>query len=328
VRSSERRVVRLASEAGFSLPELLIATGVMLIISATATSGLLQLTHSQQTIWNRTEMHSGVRSATELLQQEIGQAGRIALPNTLKLQSATSAGAASATPIPSTGTATATVDGIFVNELLTVGAGSSEETVKVTAVDTGAKTFTATFANAHAANEPIRALGGFQMGIVPTNATNGSSATKLKMFGDINGDGRMVYVEYTCDTDAGKLYRSSMAYDTVAANKPGLGEAMVLLGNILPNPAPGTTDCFTYEQKTVNVTSGGVTTAYTFVIDVAVTLTVETQNVDSITKAKQTETKALLNVAPRNVYNVWELASDNVVDRLQPTPSTVTSLLP
>ena len=46
VRSGERRVARLASEAGFSLPELLIATGVMLIISATATSGLLQLTLS------------------------------------------------------------------------------------------------------------------------------------------------------------------------------------------------------------------------------------------------------------------------------------------
>jgi prepilin-type N-terminal cleavage/methylation domain-containing protein len=97
----------VASEAGFSLPELLIATAVMLIISSTATSGLLQLTHSQQTIWNRTEMHSGVRSATELLQQEIGQAGRIALPQNLKVQSAIAAGAlpsapvvAAATPIP------------------------------------------------------------------------------------------------------------------------------------------------------------------------------------------------------------------------------------
>jgi len=325
----------VASEAGFSLPELLIATAVMLIISSTATSGLLQLTHSQQTIWNRTEMHSGVRSATELLQQEIGQAGRIALPQNLKVQSAIAAGAlpsapvvAAATPIPAIGTATATVAGIFVNQLLTVGAGSTEETVKVTAVDTGAKTFTASFTSAHAANEPIRALGGFQMGIVPTSATNGSSATKLKMFGDINGDGNMVYVEYTCDTEGGKLYRNSMAYDTVAANKPALSTAMVLLANIKPNPAPGTTDCFTYEQKTVNVTSGGVTTAYTFVIDVAVTLTVETQNVDSITKEKQKETKALLNVAPRNVYNVWELASDNVVDRMQPTPSSVTALLP
>ena len=40
------------------------------------------MTKQQQTIWNRTEMHSGIRGATELLQQEVGQAGRAAMgPN-------------------------------------------------------------------------------------------------------------------------------------------------------------------------------------------------------------------------------------------------------
>ena len=34
------------------------------------------MTTAQKTIWNRTEMHSGIRGATELLQQEVGQAGR------------------------------------------------------------------------------------------------------------------------------------------------------------------------------------------------------------------------------------------------------------
>jgi prepilin-type N-terminal cleavage/methylation domain-containing protein len=324
---------RRQSESGFSLPELLIATAVMLIISATATSSLVEMTHSQQNIWNRTEMHSGVRSATELLQQEIGQAGRVALPKSLKLQSAIATGAsaaapvtASATPIPTTGTATATVSGMFVNELLTVGAGSTEETVTVTAVSTANNTFTASFTSAHAANEPIRALGGFQTGIVPTNVTDGSTVSKLKMFGDINDDGSMVYVEYTCDTAAGKLYRNSMAFDTLPANKPSVATAMVLLSNIQPNP--NMTGCFTYDQKTLTLTVNGVTSSYTFVIDVAITLTVETQNVDTITKEKQQETKALLNVAPRNVFNVWELASDGVVARMQPTPSTVTALLP
>ena len=34
-----------------------------------------------------------------------------------------------------------------------------------------------------------------------TGITNGVECdTVLKMFGDINGDGKMVYVEYTCDT--------------------------------------------------------------------------------------------------------------------------------
>src|SRR5438445_4119447 len=72
---------RIHSEAGFTLAELLIATGLLLVVSSIVTSALLQMTNQQQTIWNRTEMHSGVRGATELLQQEVGQAGRIALPN-------------------------------------------------------------------------------------------------------------------------------------------------------------------------------------------------------------------------------------------------------
>ena len=37
------------------------------------------------TISNRTEMHAAVRNATELLQQEVGQAGRITLPYDITL---------------------------------------------------------------------------------------------------------------------------------------------------------------------------------------------------------------------------------------------------
>ena len=70
-------LTRIRSEAGFSLAEMLIATGLLLVVSSIVTQALLQITQQQQTIWNRTEMHSGVRGATELLQQEVGQAGRI-----------------------------------------------------------------------------------------------------------------------------------------------------------------------------------------------------------------------------------------------------------
>src|SRR5438128_9298678 len=67
-------------DAGFSLVELLFATGLLLVVSSIVTTALMQMTNSQKTIWNRTEMHSGIRGATELLQQEIGQAGRMATP--------------------------------------------------------------------------------------------------------------------------------------------------------------------------------------------------------------------------------------------------------
>src|SRR4051812_19526544 len=75
-------MMRIRSEAGFSMMELLIATGLLLVVSAITTNALMQMGKQQQTIWNRTEMHSGIRGATELLQQEVGQAGRIALAST------------------------------------------------------------------------------------------------------------------------------------------------------------------------------------------------------------------------------------------------------
>jgi hypothetical protein len=50
--------------------------------------------------------------------------------------------------------------------------------------------------------------------------------------------------------------------------------------------------------------------------------------VDPVTKAYQRETKALLNVSPRNVFNSWALAGIGYADRIQPTPASVTALLP
>jgi hypothetical protein len=54
---------------------------------------------------------------------------------------------------------------------------------------------------------------------------------------------------------------------------------------------------------------------------------VQTQQLDPITNTYQTETKALLNVSPRNVFNAWSLASIGYTDRIQSTPVTVTNLL-
>src|SRR5881396_3353851 len=102
------------SQAGFSLIELLISTGILLIITSVVTSGLLQMTQSQRTISNRTDMHSGVRSATELLQQEVGQAGRIALPALTPIT-------LTAAVIENDTTATlSSVAGLFRFELLTI----------------------------------------------------------------------------------------------------------------------------------------------------------------------------------------------------------------
>src|SRR5262245_14652415 len=105
---------RVRSQAGFSLPELLVAVTILLIISGAVTSGLLQVTTSQKTIWNRTQLHAGVRSATELLQQEVGQAGRVALPGTATLAASVATGAQTVgINQVIDGVTTASVSGIF-----------------------------------------------------------------------------------------------------------------------------------------------------------------------------------------------------------------------
>jgi prepilin-type N-terminal cleavage/methylation domain-containing protein len=360
------------SQAGFSLPELLIATGVLLIITSGVTSALLQMTNSQKTIWNRTQLHAGVRSATELLQQEVGQAGRIALPGTVTLATAIPVAGTQTVGVKVNGATPATMNGFFVGEHLVIEANGAQptppcvttspcqESVTVTAVDTVAKTITATFGYQHPLNggvgATVSALGGFATGIVPPGPTypggtytNGSTASVLKLFGDINGDGSMVYVEYTCDPMAsgaaptaappgtGNLYRNVMPYDQTTA-KIAATSGQILLSNIEMNP--GGTACFTYMPSPLYGAPRpdcpvGLTCptpdAYptdTYVLDVAITLTVRTQVKDPITNQYQTETKALLNVSPRNVFNVWQLASVGVKQRVQVMPPTVTAMLP
>ncbi len=331
-------MVRTHSESGFSLVELLVATGLLLVVSSIVTGALMQMTQSQTTIWNRTEMHSGIRGATELLQQEVGQAGRINLPGTITLAGAVTAGEVFPTCDPgnpttgavtktlaTTSTTEAATSGIFADStapaymLMTTMDGDSQETIKVAQVLSGT-TISACFGKEHAAGAVLRPLGSFATGIIPNSGIlNGSSATVLKMYGDINGDGNMVYVEYTCDTATRNLYRKVVELDGV---KTALTDSDILLSNVVANP--GGTDCFTYQPVTMTVQG----TPFTFILDVAITLTVETEQIDPITMQKQTETKALLNVSPRNVFNAWMLAGMGYTDRIQSTPATVTALLP
>jgi prepilin-type N-terminal cleavage/methylation domain-containing protein len=324
---------RLRSPAGFSLIELLIATGVLLIITSVVTSGLLQMTRGQRTLANRTDMHSGVRSATELLQQEVGQAGRVAVPAPITLTAAV---------IENDTTATlSSVTGLFRYELLTIEGSNplinmKPETVQITDINVASKQITVKhvsakgvltdkFQNKHPAGAAVMATGGFGTGVVPPappigTFTNGSTGSILKLYGDINGDGNMVYVEYVCDTDNGALYRNMVPWNT--ATKPALTPANILLTNILANPAPTTggpnLPCFQYQMDVFG----------NYVLDVAITLTVQTQQLDPITRQFQRETKALLNVSPRNVITAWQSAGVNL-NRVQPMPENIkNNLLP
>ncbi len=301
LRSHENR----CGDSGFSLPELLVSLLVLSVIVGTVTQLTMQMSYGQRTMWNRTQMHSSVRGAISLLQQEVGQAGLVAVPGTPTLTGAVAFGSQTV--------AVSSTAGMFVGEKLVVGSGSSQETVAITALTSNSITGIFTFA--HASGERLAVLGGFAQGIVPPNMTNGSSATKLKMFGDVNDDGQMVYVEYTCNTDTGRLSRNMVAWN--ATSKPALTVAHVLLTNVVANP--GGAPCFSYQLETV--------APDTYVTAIAVTLSVRTQDIDPVTRQFQIETKTLLNVSPRNVYNTWQLASMQETTRIQPLPPSILILI-
>ena len=67
-------------EGGFTLIELLVSTAVLLVVSGIVVGSTMDMTRLGQKMTNRSDMHSGVRNATALLQQEVGQAGRVSLP--------------------------------------------------------------------------------------------------------------------------------------------------------------------------------------------------------------------------------------------------------
>jgi hypothetical protein len=194
-----------------------------------------------------------------------------------------------------------------------VGTGQQTETVTVTALT--ANSITADFKVLHNIGEPVTILGGFGSGVVPPSMTNGSSGNVLKIYGDINDDGMMVYAEYTCNFTANNLYRNVMPWN--AASKPALTEEMVLLNNVIANP--GGAPCFTYQSEIVN--------GATYVTGVAVTLSVRSQQIDVNFKQRLEATKTLLNVSPRNIFLVWSMASVGVTNRLQPMPPTVANLI-
>jgi prepilin-type N-terminal cleavage/methylation domain-containing protein len=297
-----------ANDAGFSLPELLVSTIILATIVGIVTHLLVNTAQGQRTMWNRTQMHSGVRGAIELLQQEVGQAGLVALPGDVTLAAAVATGSQTV--------AVSSTAGMFVGAQLIIGTGDNQETVSLTAVSTAGHQITANFAQAHANGVPVDIAGGFAHGIVPPVMANGSTGTVLKLFGDVNGDENMVYVEYTCNTDNGRLSRNMMAWN--AGAKPALTPAHVLLSNVVPNPDGS--PCFSYQTETV--------AGNTYVTAVAITLSVRTQEIDPVTRQFQVETKTLLNVSPRNVFHAWQMASMQETNRIQPMPPSILGLLP
>src|SRR2546430_5291382 len=114
--------------SGFSLLETMVALAVLIGVSGIVMSGMVQMMKTQNTIGNRTEMHASVRSATELLQQEIGQAGKVSLgsPNaSVTLGGAVGIAGTVAFSLNTTDPSQPPL--VYPNEALTVDLGSNQD---------------------------------------------------------------------------------------------------------------------------------------------------------------------------------------------------------
>ena len=164
------------------------------------------------------------------------------------------------------------------------------------------------FTQSHATGIAVTAYGVFAQGVLSS-----STATALKLVGDINADGSLAYVRYDCDTTAGTLTRS---ITTLAPGVITQNASQILLNNLVANP--GGTPCFQY--GTAVVASG-----YTFVPSVAVALTIRSSQLDLQTGAYVTMTKSFSNLASRSVLAGLTMAQSSpaVTNRLQATPPGV-----
>jgi hypothetical protein len=249
------------------------------------------------------------------MMQEIGQAGLVSLPGVSSspataqptLTQAVTASVAAQTVSVTAGK----VDSMFVGEKLLIDTGASEELVTLTAASASTDQITAIFNNPHATGAIIKVFGTFPGGVMST-----STATQLKLFGDINSDGTLAYVEYDCNPNAAGTGTLARSFTTVTPLTAAANPADPLLTNLLLNP--GGTPCFQYTSQIV-IVSG---TPTTFVTNVAITLSVQGTALDQQTGQPLTMTKSLLNVAPRNVLMGLEVATavPPVPARLQPTP--------
>lgn len=333
------------SSAGFSLIEVLISLGVFLVISAMVMGFMVDMTMTQGTTANRAEMHSNVRSATEILQQEISQAGRISFPTSspVTLSQAITIGTP---PVEQTVNVSSTTPMFGTTDpriLLIVGWGAEEETVAARVVS--ATSISAIFRKAHANGVPIRPAGAFINGILTWDNASAAHQYTLMMYGDINDNGNMVFVRYDCMPTAagdGKLWRREIPWNTPAvlatinANYP----PQVLLTNLKNNPDNPSTllpePCFSYQARDINWPSlhnGAVTISATAatsnpaVLNLAVTMSSRTQFRDPNTNQYQYQTKALLTVSPRNVFQAFNMASNLTGSQhVQETPAEIVAL--
>jgi type II secretory pathway pseudopilin PulG len=280
---------------GFTLLEMMVGLGLLMVVSGAAFTSAVYFQKSFASTEAKIDTVSSMRNAMELITQEVEQAGSVdfvpvTIPNPVTLnaaaQSVTMSSAAA----------------MYPGEILTVDTMANEENVTIISID--GNNVRGIFTKSHAASAPVDVLGVIPQGII-NSGPNASTATELRMVGDFNGDGNILYVRYICDTAGGTLTREATPISAVAKNA-----GVVLIDNLTVDPQGQ--PCFSYN------TPGAVGTN-TFTTNVAVQLTSRTQEIDNFTNARPT-TFDILNLSPRNLVYGRSIAGNGLTYGLQPLP--------
>ena len=229
------------------------SVAILMVIMAAIFSVISYYQKTYGTTALKADMYENVRGVIELMAQEIGQAGLVSLPPSSPTLSAAVIASGTAQNVNVSSTTS-----MFVGEKLLVGTGTSEELVSVTALNTAANQMTGVFTKAHASGAPVNVLGVFHNGVMAS-----STGTELRLFGDINADGSLLYVHYNCDTSTtpGTLTRS---VTTVTPSVSSSSAGQTLLSTLIANP--GGTPCFQYtaqlptSAQTLGTGNGALTT--------------------------------------------------------------------
>jgi hypothetical protein len=247
----------------------------------------------------KAEIDETIRGIADTMAQEIGQAGVVPSTSTTLPSNIT------ASPQPQTVTVDSTSN-MFPGESLHVDyTSASYETVTVAAIS-NSTSFTAVFSKNHGAGAVVWAGGIFPQGILSS-----STGDVLRLVGDINGDGTLVYEEYACDATAGTFSRSITPIGATSKNS-----AVILVQGLTSNPDG--TACFTYSAAT--------SSGYTFVTNVGFTVTIRSLEIDPQAGSYATITKSFQNLSPRNIKAALALAQAGMTAPLQPTPPGVPML--
>ena len=235
---------------GFSLLELTCAMAILLVVGGAALYGLAVYQRSYSGTSVRQNMQSSVRTATELLQQEIGQAGAF---TGLGGNPSVTIAATISTGVQNVTLPAGYTSNMWVGEKLQVDLGANQETVAITAIS--GNVITATFTNSHPAPGNANTVISFA-GIFPNGILSTSDGTHLYIIGDVNGDGNLYYVAYTCtQSNTPPNYGTLMRSITLLPNNTA-AQADTLVQNVTLNPDASA--CFSY-QPTASITVSGTT---------------------------------------------------------------------